>query len=86
MMYRCPHCRQETELFLEAPAQEPLVPRKVMFWTAVTVVVLVGGLILALAGLKQLEKRAAERKQQGIATGQGGSNRAADGGAKSGKP
>ena len=39
-MATCPRCREQTELMLATPPDEPAVPRKVIVWTLVTAVVL----------------------------------------------
>jgi len=74
LMARCPHCRQETELVLAPPPQEPLVPRRVVVWTLVTVLAMIAALIALLARLNQLERRAAEQRQKGVVPARGDSN------------
>ena len=71
-MAMCPRCRKQTELRLESPSEEPLVPRKVIVWTLVTVVILVGALIVTIAGARHFERLAA--RQRGGATATAGAN------------
>jgi len=61
-MATCPRCRQPTELMLTTPPEEPTVPRKAIVWTVVTAVILVGGLIGTVVGLKHYEKLAAQQR------------------------
>ncbi len=47
----CPHCGQPTELMLETPPDEPIVPRRVVVWTTIAVVLMalgLGGVVYAL--------------------------------------
>ncbi|MEI6394197.1 MAG: hypothetical protein WCT12_24220 [Verrucomicrobiota bacterium] len=64
----CPHCAKDTELMLATPPLEPTVPRKVIVWTLVTIVILVAGFSVLLAGLNHFEKEAARKKQKADAT------------------
>ena len=52
----CPHCGKPTELLLAAPPQERSVPVKTLLYTVFTLLLLVGGLIAALALLKRAER------------------------------
>jgi hypothetical protein len=63
----CPRCRKQTELRLESPPEEPSVPRKAIVWTAVAVVILVGGLIASLVALKRFEHLAERQKDPATA-------------------
>lgn len=58
---QCPTCRKQTELLLPAPAEEPLVPRKVLVWTVITCLILVLGVVAVVVGLKHFEKVAARQ-------------------------
>lgn len=58
----CPHCGQETELFLAQPPQEPAVPRRAIIWTGIAVIILGLGLAGALAALKRAQKWAEKLK------------------------
>jgi hypothetical protein len=60
----CPHCKKPTELLLSFPPDEPLIPRKVMIWTVISVFVLLLALIGTLQGLKHAQKLADERNPQ----------------------
>ncbi len=51
----CPHCGQPTELMLARPPDEPTIPRRAIVWTAVTVIILVGGLGGAIYALKRAQ-------------------------------
>jgi hypothetical protein len=69
-MATCPRCRKQTALMLPAAPEEPAVPPRVIFWTVVTVVILVLVLGVTLVGLKRFEKLAArERDRAGAAGG-----------------
>jgi rRNA maturation protein Nop10 len=61
-MMPCPRCGKQTELLLAAPPEEPAVPRKVILWTVVTVVIMAAGVIALVAGLKHFEKLAARHR------------------------
>jgi hypothetical protein len=63
----CPHCGKETELQLATPPIQPTVPRRIIVWTLLAIVLLVGGLIVSVAGLKHYQKQLAERKKQAVA-------------------
>jgi hypothetical protein len=63
----CPHCSRTTELLLEVPPEPPTVPRRVLVWTGIAVLVLVLGLVGALIALKRAERWAA--RQKGAAAG-----------------
>ena len=74
LLARCPHCRQETELVLATPPQQPWVPRRVVVWTVVTVLLMIAALIALLTGFNHLARRAAEKKQGPAAPANGDSN------------
>jgi hypothetical protein len=63
-MATCPRCRKETELRLDAPPEEPSVPRKAIVWTVVTAGILVAGLIVTMMGLKHFERLAASQRER----------------------
>ena len=67
-MIQCPRCRKQTELTLPELPEEPTVPRKVIVWTVVAVVVLVAAVIGPMVGLRHFEKLAAQHRQ-GAAAG-----------------
>jgi uncharacterized paraquat-inducible protein A len=75
---QCPRCGKETELMLATPPQEPMIPRKVIVWTVVTVALLVVGLIAVLAGLKHFERQAAEQRLKSGAPVQSPTNASAN--------
>jgi hypothetical protein len=66
----CPYCRQQTELTLAAPVQEPVVPRRLVILGIVTLVILVLGTAGVLIALKRAENWAAQKHatQQGSST------------------
>jgi hypothetical protein len=74
MVVRCPHCATETELMLAIPAVEPMIPRKVLVWTGITVAVLIVGFGILLAGLSHFEKEAARKKQKAAPAAQSDTN------------
>jgi len=59
----CPHCQQETELALLAPPDEPTLPRRVLIWTGIAVLILVLGFGGALAALKRAQRWAEGQKR-----------------------
>jgi len=61
-MTQCPRCGKRTELTLAVPPDEPTVPRKVIVWTVVTIVILVLGLIVVVAGLNHYAKLAERQR------------------------
>src|SRR5215471_11170583 len=67
MTVDCPHCCKPTELLLAAPPDEPLVPRRTIIWTAITVLILVLGAAAVMVALNLTEKRAARQKAEAAA-------------------
>lgn len=67
MVVPCPHCQQETELNLLAPADEPTVPRRALVWTGIAIIILGLGLVGALAALNRAQRWAERQKQQATA-------------------
>jgi hypothetical protein len=63
MSVDCPHCGKSTDLLLAPLPEVPLVPRRTIVWTVVTVLVLLSGLAAALVALKGVERQAAARRQ-----------------------
>jgi hypothetical protein len=59
----CPHCQQTTELLLLAAPEEPAVPRRVLVWTGIAVVVLGLGFGGALVALKRAQRWAEKQKR-----------------------
>lgn len=59
----CPHCGKTTLLLLHRPPDEPTLPRRVLVWTAITILVLVLGFLGTIAALKRAERMARERNQ-----------------------
>jgi hypothetical protein len=66
----CPYCRKQTEFHLPAFPEEPAIPKGLVRWTVVAMIILLAGLAAAIFGLKLMEKKLAEhqREKQGIAT------------------
>src|SRR5271154_4566591 len=60
----CPHCGKPAELLLATPPEEPSVPRRVIVWTAVAVIILGIGLGGALVALHRAKVWAARQKQE----------------------
>ena len=58
----CPHCGEQTELLLAAPPQEPTVPVKTIVYTAIAVLILVGGLVGAIIAVNRLQRTAEQRR------------------------
>ena len=67
LVVACPHCQQETELTLLAPPDEPTVPRRVLIWTGIAVVVLLVGFGGALIALKRAQRWAKGQKRNAAA-------------------
>jgi hypothetical protein len=63
-MTPCPRCKKQTELTLAVPSEEPAVPRKLIVWTIVAVVILALGVIVPVAGLRHFEKLAARQRDR----------------------
>jgi hypothetical protein len=66
-MTTCPRCRKQTELMLTAPPEEPLVPRRIIIWSAVAIVILILGLIVTVVGSKHFENLAARQRDRSAA-------------------
>jgi hypothetical protein len=62
MTVDCPLCGQATELLLARPAEEPTIPRATLVWTAIAVLVLVGGLIAVVVAQKLTQRLVQQRK------------------------
>ena len=60
----CRFCGQQTELLLARPPQEPAVPRRLLVWSLIAVVILVFGLVASLVALNWLEKKQAEHQKR----------------------
>jgi len=58
----CPQCGQKTELLLAAPPDAPTVPVKTMVFTAIAVLVLIGGLVAAMIAVNRLQRTAEQRR------------------------
>ncbi len=58
----CPFCRKETELTLSVPEIDSGIPRRLVVWTVVTVVILLLGLLGAFIALNRA-KDLANKKQ-----------------------
>src|SRR5664279_3442505 len=62
-MTQCPRCGKQTELALPVPVDEPVVSRKIIVWTAITIGILVLGLIVTVVGLNHFAKIAVRQKE-----------------------
>ncbi len=63
MTAECPHCGQPTELLLAVPPEtKSPAQTKAIIYTAIAVVILVGGLIGAVVALKRAERLSARQK------------------------
>jgi hypothetical protein len=59
----CPHCGQQTELFLAPPPDEPSpVPKKAIVFTVVAILILAGGLVAANIALKRAKRLQTQRQ------------------------
>jgi len=66
----CPHCGQTTELLLPQPEIAPTLPRRVIVWTLVAVLVLVSGLVASLVALNRAQRLATRQKLAEVAPAQ----------------
>ena len=57
----CPHCKKRTGLILAQPPTVPTIPRKVILWTAITLLILIAGFFGSLAALNRAKRMADER-------------------------
>lgn len=68
-MAACPHCGQQTELLLPAPPEEESpVRKKAIIFTAIAVLILLGGLIGSAMALKRAKRIQAERQKAVVAS------------------
>jgi len=58
----CPHCEEMTELRLELPADEPIIPRSTILLTGATLVLLFLGLAGGWIALKKAQQQAAAKR------------------------
>ena len=58
----CPHCGKAIELLLALPEAEPIIPRRMIVWLAIALLILVGGVIGLLAALKMAQNQSANVK------------------------
>jgi hypothetical protein len=66
-MTQCPRCRKQTELTLAVPPEEPAVPRRIIIWTVVAIVILVLALIVTVVGLNHYAKLAERQRERATA-------------------
>ena len=59
----CPHCGKQTELMLERPPEEPLVPTRMIVYTVIAVVILLLGLFASFYALKRAQSLSGRQKQ-----------------------
>ena len=83
LMAPCPRCGEETELMLATPPEEPMIPRNVIVWTALTSALMIAGLFALLVELKRVERRAAAQRPKPAAAAQVATNAPAQAGPNS---
>ncbi len=59
----CPYCGQPTELLLATPEQQPSIPRRVVVFTIIAVVIMVLGLAACFIALKMAQNRSSRPGQ-----------------------
>lgn len=60
----CPHCGKTTDLFLEAPPQEPAVPRRMIVWGIIAAFILIAGLVASMIALNRARDLAERNRTQ----------------------
>src|SRR3954462_7861575 len=63
----CPHCAQQTDLLLARPKEEPAIPRKIIVWMVIAVIILLGGLGAAFMALNLAQTKVSRKKEQSAA-------------------
>ncbi len=58
----CPHCGQQAELLLARPLEEPTIPRRVLVWTGIAVLILLLGFAGVLYALKRSQAYVEQHK------------------------
>jgi len=69
-MAKCPFCGQATELRLEMPQHEPSIPKRVVVFTLIAVLIMVLGLAACVFALKWAESRSGRQPGAAPAPGQ----------------
>jgi hypothetical protein len=64
-MGRCPRCGKETELLLASPRDEGTIPRRIVVYSIIGILILLLGLAGALLALKRAQNLA-ERNKAGV--------------------
>ena len=64
----CPHCGRPTELLLAPPAPERTVPLRTIIYTAIAILILVGGLVAVMVALKRAERVTGRKSEIPTAT------------------
>jgi len=59
----CPHCGKMTELTLERPPEEPMIPRRMIVYGLLTVLILLFGLFASFYALKRAQNLTGGQKQ-----------------------
>ena len=59
----CPYCGKQTELILERPPDEPVIPRRMIVYTVLAVVILLFGLMASFYALKRAQSLTGRQKQ-----------------------
>ena len=60
----CPYCRRPTEFHLPKSPEEPGIPRTLVTWTIIGILILVFGLVASMFALKLMEKKLDEHQHQ----------------------
>lgn len=61
----CPYCGKTTELSLETPPSEPTVPKRVIIWTSLAVLILVIGLVASGIAFRRAKHMVASKSRKG---------------------
>ena len=59
----CPLCHATTELVLETPESEPAIPRRIIVWSVVGMIILLSGLVLSFFALNRVRTLAGRAKK-----------------------
>ena len=58
----CPFCRKTTELTLGAPPQEPAIPRRLIIWSVIVLVIVALGAVGITVAFKRAQDLAKDRQ------------------------
>lgn len=65
----CPYCRKTTELILGAPPQEPAIPRRLIVWSVIALIIVGLGAVAITVAFKRAQNLAKERQPVSTAPG-----------------